>query len=363
MSEPRHQRMSRAHLRRVITIIAVSQLVLALITGATVYGLYRHLNGRIHAGDDFRHLAGRKQPLLPTSALNILVMGEDDRSCSGCGIDQESGEGGSDTTILVHVADGRKSAYAVSIPRDVLVDPIGCTKNAPRWSGGQVQWNQAYARGGPDCTAQQVENTTGVHVDDYVSVNFGGFKDMVDALGGVQVCIPQPIDDPKAHIHFDAGTQTLDGPLALSYVREREAVTGGGDLPRTRRQQAFIASMLKKVESKSVLARPDKLYKFANALAGSVTTSPDLASVSALVKLASSLRGANLDHIKFITAPTTDFPVGNPDWGRLQFTANASDLWKRMRDDAPLGPFAKGAISGHHLNGGKSTAAANGLCA
>jgi len=356
--------MSRAHLRRVITVIAISQLMLALVTGTTVYALYQHLNGKIRVGDAIVHLAKRKQPLLPTSAMNILVMGEDTRNCAGCSIDNQTGENGSDTTILVHIANGRKSAYAISIPRDVLVPQVPCTQKAGTvYDGNRVQWNLAYSLNGPDCTAQQLEKATGIHVDDYVSVNFGGFKSMVDDLGGVQVCLPEAIDDNFAHIHLPAGTQTLQGDQALSYVRERHGITGGSDLPRTRRQQAFIASMLKKVKSAGTLTRPDRLYRFANDLVGSITPSPDLDSVSALVKLASSVRGANLDHIKFVTAPTTDFPTSSPDWGRLQFTPDAADLWRRVRNDQPLGPFAKGAISGHHLNGGKSTAAANGLCA
>ena len=86
-------------------------------------------------------------------------------------------------------------------------------------------------------------------------------------------------------------------------------------------------------------------------------------SAGKLVKLAMSLNGADLQHIKFVTAPTTDFPVGDPNWGRLQLTPQADQLWKRVIDDEPLGSFGKGAVSGSNPSGSKEEAAANGLCA
>ncbi len=324
---------------------------------------YQHVDGRITEGEAIHHHAKRPKPVLPTSELNILVMGTDSRSCDGCGIDNQSGEGGSDTTILLHVAEGRRSAYGISIPRDTLVDRPECTNGDQTVPGANgVMWNEAYALGGPDCTVEQVEAVTGVYIDSYVTVNFGGFKDMVDAVNGVEVCIPQPVDDQKAHIHFDAGTQVLDGDRALQYVRERHS-TANSDLGRMKRQQAFIASMTKKVMSAGTLTRPDRLYEFASSLAGSLETSPDLASAGKLVQLAMSLRHADLQHIKFVTAPTTDFPVGDPNWGRLQFTPEAQQLWQKVIQDKPLGKLGKGAISADKPHGSKADAAANGLCA
>ena len=203
---------------------------------------------------------------------------------------------------------------------------------------------------------------TGIYVDDYLTVDFGGFKGMVDAIGGVEVCVPQPVDDPVAHIHFDAGVQTLDGVRALQYVRERHS-TANSDLGRMKRQQAFIASMIGKVVSSDTLTRPDRLFRFASELAGSLQTSPDLAGAAPLAQLASSLRHADLGHIKFVTAPTTDFPVGDPNWGRLRFTAEAPQLWQKVIDDEPLGSLGRDAISAKHPHGPKEEAAANGLCA
>ena len=346
-----------------LRVILVAELVVALATAGSVVLAYRHIDGRIQAGEPIHHRAHRSAPALPTSSFNVLLMGSDARDCAGCAIDHESGEGGSDTTILLHIADGRRSAYGISIPRDTLVDRPDCTVDGRTIPGGHDDvWNAAYAVGGPECTVEQVEAVTGIYVDDYITVDFGGFKGMVDAVGGVEVCIPEPVDDPVAHIHFDAGVQTLDPDRALQYVRERHS-TANADLGRMKRQQAFIASLLNKVMSAKTLSRPDRLFGFANALAGSIRTSPDLAGTGPLVQLASSLRNADLQHVRFVTAPTVDFPVGDPHWGRLRFTDQAPLLWQRVIHDQPLGALGRRAISVRNPHGSKEDAAANGLCA
>lgn len=356
-------RANRHHRRTVLRVIVVAELVIAMVTAATVVFAYHRIDGGITAGEPIDHPVERSEPALPTSELNILLMGSDTRDCEGCGIDGEAGEGGSDTTILIHVADGRKSAYGISIPRDTLVDRPSCEEDGEVLPAAEDrQWNEAYAEGGPDCTARQLEAVTGIYIDSYITLNFGGFKDMVDAINGVEVCIPAPIADDKAKIYFDAGEQRLDGDQALDYVRQRSS-TPNSDLGRMKRQQAFIASMIAKVKSAGTLTRPDRLYGFARALTGSIETSPDLASAGKLVKLAMSLNGADLEHIKFITAPTSEFPVDDPNWGRLQFTPEADQLWERVIADEPLGSLGKGAVSGSNPSGSKQDAAANGLCA
>jgi LCP family protein required for cell wall assembly len=348
----------------VLRVIIIAELVVALVTAATVVFAYQRVDSEIDEGGDIEHFAQRPGPKLPTGEYNLLVLGTDTRDCEDCGIDGEGGKGGSDLTVLIHVADGRRLAYGISIPRDTLVDRPACTADdgEPIPAATDVMWNDALAVGGPTCTVAQVESVTGVYVDDYIVVDFGGFKDMVDAVGGVEVCIPAEIDDVEHHIHLDAGTQTLDGDASLAYVRQRTS-TPNADLGRMRRQQAFIASMLEKLTSARMLTNPANVYKFAKAVAGSITASPDIASVGRLSKLGLSLQDANLDKIKFVTAPTADFPRDDPNWGRLQLTSEASALWSKVADDEPLGSFGKGAISGNNQNGDKEVAEANGLCA
>ena len=109
----------------------------------------------------------------------------------------------SDTTILFHLSADRESAYGISIPRDSLVDRPDCkTEDGETIPGGSRQmWNAAFALGGPACTIQQFEQITGVRIDNYVVVDFSSFQDMVDAIDGVEVCIPEDIDDPDARHH------------------------------------------------------------------------------------------------------------------------------------------------------------------
>ncbi|MFC7493426.1 MULTISPECIES: LCP family protein [unclassified Nocardioides] len=354
---------TRRQRRTVLLVIVVAELVIAMLTGAGVVFAYNHVDRKIETGAPIPHKVKRPEPKLPTSAFNMLVLGIDTRDCEGCGLDREGGLGGSDMTMLLHVADGRRTAYGISIPRDTLVDRPACHVDGKRVPPAtDVMWNEAYAVGGPACTVAQVEAVTGIYVDDYMVIDFGGFKEMVDAVGGVEMCIPADIDDTEHNIHLDAGTRKLFGDEALAYVRQRTS-TPNADHGRMKRQQAFIASMLKRVLSADTLTRPDKLFRFATALADSITTNPEIASVGELVDVAASVREADLDKIRFVTAPVLDFPLDSPHYGRVQLTAQADLLWQKVIDDRPLGSLGRGAISGRNPNGSKENAAANGLCA
>ncbi len=351
----------------VLRIIVVAELVIALLTGAGVVFAYNYVNGKIDQGAPIPRSPGveRPEPMVPTGSFNLMVVGTDTRDCEGCSIDREGGLGGSGLTMLLHVADGRRSAYGISIPRDTLIDRPACTgtDGSRQPAATDVMWNEAYAVGGAACMAAQVQAVTGVYVDHYIVVDFGGFKDMVDAVGGVEVCIPQDIDDDKHNIYLEAGTRKLYGDEALGYVRQRTS-TPNADIGRMKRQQAFVASMLKRVLSADTLTRPDRLLDFASALAGSIQTDPELASVGDLVDLAGSLRHADLDKIRFVTAPVSDFPIGDPNWGRLQLLPAADELWQKVVDDQPLGRLGRGSISGRNPSGSnREEAAANGLCA
>jgi LCP family protein required for cell wall assembly len=194
-------------------------------------------------------------------------------------------------------------------------------------------FNAAYSLGGPSCTATQVESLTGIYIDSYVSVDFNGFKDMVDAVHGVTVCIPEDVDDSAHGITFKAGTQELDGQQALNYVRERYVLSSNSDIGRMKRQQAFVASMINKVVSAGTLTKPSRVYSFLKAVTGSVVTDPDLASLSKLANLAYQFRKTNLDNITFITVPIEEYA---PDPNRLQWQDSAAGLWKVLLNDEPL---------------------------
>jgi LCP family protein required for cell wall assembly len=337
--------MAPHHRRAIATVIATTLVALALATGSLVAVFYKHLDANLKTGQAIKHLA-KKKHTGPKDPLNILVMGIDTRSGAGNKIDNETGEGGSDTNILLHVSADRKTAYGVSIPRDTLVDRPTCTTTSGKTiPGGTAQmWNKAYALGGPACTARQLEAVSGIEIDGYLTVDFEGFKSMVDAIDGVQVCIPKPVNDQAHGIVFKAGTQTLKGQQALNYVRERYS-TPNADIGRMKRQQAFISSMINKVVSAGTLTRPDRLIKFASAAADSLTASPGFDTVHDLTKLAGQLKHIDLTHIRFVTVPSQpyDVPRSDPRWGRVELLPGAKNLWKRIIDDKPL---SKSLISG-----------------
>ena len=261
-------------------------------------------------------------------------MGSDTRAGTGNGIDGESQSGErSDTTILVHVSADRKTVYGVSLPRDAMVTRPKCTSDVGTVPAADpIIFNDAFSLGGPKCTAEQVESLTGIYIDHYVTMDFNGFKEMVDAVHGVSVCIPEDIDDSEHGITFEAGTQELDGDKALDYVRERSS-TPNADIGRMKRQQAFLASMINKVVSAGTLTRPSRVFNFLEAATGSITTDPDLSSLSSLVHLAWEFRRTDLDNITFITVPFEAYPE---DPNRLIWSDSAKGLWQVILQDQPL---------------------------
>jgi LCP family protein required for cell wall assembly len=365
----------RSSTRRLVVVIVVTQVVVALVTATVVYAVWRHLDANLQAGDPISHTTPKKIPSKDQDAggepMNVLVLGSDTRSGSGDKIDGEAGCNCSDTTILLHVSADRKSAYGVSIPRDALVKPVACTRKVEYKDTGLVEWNAAYSAGGPACTAEQLQQDFHVFVDDYIVVDFGGFKNMVDAIGGVNVCIPFELSDPThAKADFKPGSSVhLDGADALTYVRLRYVLTGS-DIARIKRQQTFVSSLVDKLVSAGTLSRPDRLYHFADALTRSITTDPDLAHVKDLVGLARQFRHIDLTHIRFVTLPNQAYDVPQTDehWGRVQILPTAYHLMRLVAGDEPLGAFAKGSVNAggppkHATQQAKDAAAAAGICA
>ena len=337
----RRGRARRSH--TVAKVLLATMLTLGMVSGLSVAFLYRHLNGNLNVVDVSGQLENRPDKVhipAPKQPMNILVMGSDSRDCDGCGIDQEAG-GGSDTTLLFHLSADRESAYGVSIPRDSLVDRPECkSPDGDTIPGGtNVMWNAAYSYGGPACTIQQFEQTTGVRIDNYVVVDFGSFQDMVDAVDGVEVCVPEDIDSSEYGITIPAGTRTLNGKEALAYVRVRHGVGDGSDIGRIKRQQAFIAALTEKVISGGTLTRFDRLVRFLNAATASLTT--DIPNIKEMAKVGLQFKNIGLKRIRFITVP---FVYSTEQPGRVEWTEDADTLWKRIANDQPLGKLRVGSI-------------------
>lgn len=322
----------------VAKVVLSSLLVVAMVTSLGMVFVVRHLNDNLDVQDLSAQLKDRPEKedvdTGPKEPINVLVMGSDTREGDGNNIDNLTGGGErSDTTIMFHLSANRKFAYGVSIPRDSLVDRPDCYKeNGDVIPGADnVMWNEAFGVGGPACTIQQFEQLTGVFIDHYVVLDFAGFQGMVDAIDGVEVCIPEDISDPAHGINIPAGTREIRGKEALNYVRARYTLGDGSDLGRIKRQQAFIAAMAKKVVSGGTLARLDRLVGFLDAATKSLQT--DLESVVDIGKVGVGFNNIGLDNIKFITVPWQYAPE---DPNRVAWLPEAEQLWERVRDDKPL---------------------------
>jgi LCP family protein required for cell wall assembly len=353
LPSPYHPGKRRGRARRTHTVAKVllaTLLTLGMVSGLSVAFLYRHLNGNLNVVNVDDQLYNRPKKVhidAPKQPVNILVMGSDSRDCDGCGIDQEAG-GGSDTTLLFHLSADRESAYGVSIPRDSLVDRPDCkSPDGDTIPGGtNVMWNAAYSYGGPACTIQQFEQTTGVPIDNYVVVDFGSFQDMVDAVDGVEVCVPEDIDSSEYGITIKKGTRTLNGKEALAYVRVRHGVGDGSDIGRIKRQQAFIGALVAKVVSSGTLTRIDRLVPFLNAATKSLTT--DIPNIKEMAKVGLQFENIGLKRIRFITVP---FVYSTAQPGRVEWTDDADVLWKRIANDQPLGKLRDGSIGANQVPG------------
>jgi LCP family protein required for cell wall assembly len=259
--------------------------------------------------------------------LNILIVGSDSRAGLTKGqekhlhVGHDAGQR-SDTMILLHIPAGGGKAVMVSLPRDSYV-----TIPAHRSGGQEIpaqknKLNAAYSLGGAKLTIETVEDNTHVRIDHYIEINFLGFVNIVNALGGVNICSATPIHDP---VHFDpatggdvgsglelpAGTSHLNGARALEYVRAREFDPAQGDLGRIERQQKFMGALMNKAESAGVLLNPLKLEHFLRSVASSLTTDKGLGTAQ-IIRLADKLHSMSPKNVELLTVPLSNTALATP---------------------------------------------------
>ncbi|MEV0850646.1 LCP family protein [Streptomyces sp. NPDC049954] len=313
--------------------------VLVLAAGGVGWGLYSKLNHNIsqdeRAAAELRRYERERPDNVAKGAQNVLLIGSDSRAGENGEYGRDVGTQRSDTTILLHVSAKRDRATAVSLPRDLMVAIPGCRGPGGGRTGERfAQFNWAFENGGTACTVRTVEKLTNVRVDHYMVVDFEGFKKMVDAVGGVRVCLPQPIDDREAHVRLGSGTQNLDGEQALGYVRARKSLGNGSDTDRMDRQQRFLASLVAKMRGGDVLFNPAKLYPVLDAATSSLTTDSGLASLRDLYELVRGLRSIPSSRVRFLTVPRESY-VRNPNRDQLR-QPDAARLFAQLREDAPV---------------------------
>ncbi|MFV2175161.1 LCP family protein [Actinomadura sp. LOL_016] len=253
----------------------------------------------------------------------------------------------SDTMLLMHVSADRKRISVVSLPRDSYVTIPAHDSNGSEGAKGRsvparpgkLTW--AYQFGGASLAVKTVKRATGVSIDHYVEVNFYGFVKMVDSLGGVDVCVEEPVEDPKSGLRLPAGKSHVDGLKALAFARTRYSLTGGSDLGRIDRQQQFLAAMMKQALSTETLSNPVKSTKFLNAALDTLTVDDQLAKD--LPEMADEMRDLSTDDLSFANVPLENpdhqatlwnaaAPQSTVKWDREQ----AQELFQKIENDKPL---------------------------
>ncbi len=280
-----------------------------------VWAYSRSLNNNVKRMDVFGKIPKSSRPSPAVSgALNVLMLGSDSRD-PGSTADSRS-----DTIMLLHLDADHQHAYIISIPRDSWVEVPG---------HGEAKINAAYAWGGMPLAVETVEQFTGVRVDHTVLIDFSGFQQVVDALGGIDLYVDQTITSifPPYRV-FQQGTRHFTGAEALDYVRQRYQFTDG-DFTREKHQQEFLKALLDKAADGGMLTNPVRLNAFLQAAARSVTVDKDFDLVGVALQLR-NLRSANLT---FLTSPSTgtnwegDESVVEPD------TAAARSLYAAVASD------------------------------
>ncbi|MFK0057846.1 LCP family protein [Streptomyces werraensis] len=328
--------------RRTGRIVLLSLLVLVLALGGTAYWLYSGLDGNID-GVDINEAIGDDRPeKLPTSGQNVLILGSDSRAGDNAELNTGKIAGArSDTALVMHIPEGRTQAVAVSIPRDTLVTRPECKDADGSTVAGaeRVMFNSIYSQVGPACVVKTVEKMSGVRMDHYVEIDFAGFKDLVDAIGGVEVTVDQDIHDKSSGLDLTAGTHRLDGTQSLQFVRTRHGIGDGSDLGRIGLQQEFMIALLSEIKKQDLLGSPTKTYKIADTLTAALTTDSELASLTALAEFGRSMNGVDPGSMETIMLPVA---YDKKDPNRVVAAEpQASTLWKAIRSDQEIPESAK----------------------
>nr|WP_246711778.1 LCP family protein [Phyllobacterium myrsinacearum] len=306
--------------------------VIMLVGTASAYLAYTRLTTNIRHTEVTREDLGESRPVKASSAArNILVVGLDQR-------DGDSSGERTDTIMLVHLSSKRNDVAVISFPRDLLVQLPACRarEGLPGQRRHQGMINSSFTFGGIGCTWKTIETLTGIHIDHFVKVDFNGFKAMVDAVGGVEVCIAEPIRDTYVPLNLPAGLQTLHGEQALGYVRTRHSLGDGTDIGRIRRQQNFVAAMARKTMRGGTLSDPVRLFSLLDAATRSIATDPDL-TPGMMINLAFATRSLSSENIHFVITPwrySTEYP-GRVEWLQGQ----AKKLFQLIAADEPINRF------------------------
>ena len=308
-------------------IALVGTLALLLFAGLASGGIYlylHHFDSKVKRIDAFSQITGGRPPVLVKGAQNILLLGSDSRDPSDAA---NNGGWRSDTIIVMHLDADHKHAYLVSIPRDTYVFVPKSQTSA--YGNTMAKINAAFSWGGVPLTVQTVEGFTGVHIDHVVLINFDGFKEVTDALGGVDMYVDQTITSiHKPHRTFTKGQHHFTGAEALDYVRQRYQYSDG-DFRRVKHQQEFLKAVMDKAASTGTLTNPGKLNAFLNAMTKAVVVDKDLS----IIDMALQFRSLRSSDMTFLTCPTTGTGTRGGQSVVLSDKPKASALFEAVSKD------------------------------
>jgi LCP family protein required for cell wall assembly len=335
----------RRHHRRWAAGLSAVALVIVAVTGWYANSLNTEIASISRAPDGVINTNPDQRPQkAPNHSVNILLMGADNphRLVKQPTVAQlladgkwDSGAYRSDTMMVLHVPADRKSAYIVSVPRDSYV-PIYDDHGTQH---GQNKINEAFSAYGPFGTWRTIEKLSGVRLDHMAVIDYAGFNELTDAIGGVDVYIPETVYDSAQKQEWTKGWHHIQGELALKYVRQRHGLYNG-DFDRIDRQQNFLRAVLNKTLSNGTLGNPVKLSHTLGAIASHLTVDSSW-STHDIRSLALGMRGIKSKNVHFLTLPLLRYQTipGVGDANIVDMQA-AKVLWKAVLDDK-VGPYLK----------------------
>ena len=231
-----------------------------------------------------------------------------------------------DSIILVHVPSGDGQPAMISLPRDSYVPIAGHGKN---------KINAAYTFGGPKLLVQTIEQVTGVRIDGYVEIGFGGFASVVDSLDGVDICVAQAMNDSRAGINLAKGCQRLNGPNSLGYVRARYS-DPLGDIGRVQRQREFLSAIMHRAASPATALIPWRYYGFATTAGAGLTVGEDT-SLRDVTRVLQALRSVSNGQGLSLTVPVSNTALPTRVGSAVKWdTTKAVELFNAIKNDEPL---------------------------
>ncbi|MFF4191263.1 LCP family protein [Nonomuraea sp. NPDC001831] len=321
-----------------VSIAATTVMVAGALTGYTVY---RDAFGNITQKSVKEDIINPRPR--DTGALNVLLVGSDTRAGKGNArygqqLARTADAGGkrTDTIIVMHISPNRDKARLISFPRDSMVQIPKCKNETTKaeMPPRRDMINSAYNSGGIACTISTIETLTQIRINHFVEVDFSGFKNIVDALGGIEICLKSGVNDKASHLVLPPGKSLLNGEKALGYVRLRH-YGDGSDIQRIKRQQIFLSKVIAKATSSELLTDIGKLTGFIKAAAGSVTMDPELANdTQQLIDIATSAKELTAGGVQLTTIPWLPDPQ---DPNRVIWKEpDASALWASIISDTEL---------------------------